>query len=542
MEVSPFNVHLAEYLCGKFADYKQNFSDTEREDLFWLLIHLAVQAGSGHIRTSLDCISQEALLWANTPEIPERLEQSVQRLVKRGIELQLIGRLPTSNAAADSFPPDRPPLLLTSDGQYIYFLRRRREEDNFISMLQKRISGSVKTANAETAESPAEKLSVMFSDGRRLLLLFGGPGTGKTTSICQLLAILDSSLRVFLAAPTGRAASRLAESIPEHKGQTLHRLLGITPNNPPKHSPENPLNADLLVVDEASMIDLPLMNTLLGALSPATTLLLSGDPDQLPSVEAGAVFGDLLAGSREAVKKSVSGPLTGSIVELKTVYRSNSAIMNAAAAVREGSLETLRAAVDGKAVLLKPLIRVEDAVEAIAAAYRNNMGKAEAFTSLSPLRHGPWGVLVINDCISRRLGASEQPFDGMPIVLTRNDPGRNLWNGDRAVLRRRRNTLRAVFPGKENQTDRELPLAVLSAWEPAWIQTVHKSQGSEFDSVLILLPEGADKLLTREILYTAITRARNRVEILADNESLNRALQNQVARNSRIRQWAAAWD
>ncbi|OQX28479.1 MAG: exodeoxyribonuclease V subunit alpha [Spirochaeta sp. LUC14_002_19_P3] len=524
MGFSPFRVHLASSLY--------QYAESLNEELFWLLLHVAEQAGNGHLCTKLDTIAEDMAVYGD--EIPLiKLLAYLNDLLSHGIKAGLIGRLEAEDAPADSLPFNsqgmRPPLVLGADGGHLYFLRRRREEDNFLAMLCARAhSGSPPPSSTDTA-NPAQALAAMYHSGRKIMLLTGGPGTGKTTAIAKLIQQLGPDCRIKLAAPTGRAASRLAENIPGLQGHTLHRLLGIVPGRGARHNPHNPLEADLVIVDEASMVDLPLMNTLLRGLAPRTALLLSGDPDQLPSVEAGALLGDILAGAQLAAEKGITGLLSGAVIQLGKVYRSNTAVLKAAAAVRSGSMEHFMAAIDGEALTLTPMSRPEQLAARLAAAYRRRPGSLDAFSALTPLRRGPWGVPAMNDHISRFMNKSTLPFPGMPIAVTHNDASRSLWNGDRAILRGENSRLRAAFPNREH------PLAVLPGWEPAWIQTIHRGQGSEFDAVAVILPEGADRLLTREILYTAITRAKHKVEIFADETTLAATLNNKVVRNSRIR-------
>ncbi len=523
LNLSPFRIHLAHSLYTRF------FPDTDNENLFWLLFHLAEQAGNGHLRTDMGKIAEEAPQWAvDLEDLPLRLQESAEALVKTCESSGLIGRLEADDDAADSLPIPRPPLVLTPDGSYLYFLRRRREEDLFLTMLSKRaFTGS--NSMPENKSSPAEAIVSLIKSGRKLILLTGGPGTGKTTTIEKVLELLGPSYSTILTAPTGRAASRMAENIPGHIGRTLHNLLGIYPGKKTYHSQKNPLETNLVVVDEASMVDLPLMNTLLSSMAPETVLLLAGDPDQLPSVEAGALFGDLIAGTQK-----IGDPLRGSILQLTTVYRSNTAVLRAAAAIREGRMNALLSSIDGSSVNLLPLEGREKMAEIIASEYRQN---THEFTALTPQRRGPWGVIEMNEKISRILGGRDYPLNGMPIVITRNDASRNLWNGERGLLKNEGDRLNAVFQTSDGEQN--LPLALLPGWEPAWMQTIHKSQGSEYDSVSIILPNGAERLLSREILYTALTRARDRVNIFADEHTLARALEKKVIRNSRIRRWAA---
>ena len=225
----------------------------------------------------------------------------------------------------------------------------------------------------------------------------------------------------------------------------------MSPDRPPKHNREDPLPADLVIVDEASMVDLPTMNLLLDALAPDTALLLVGDPDQLPSVEAGALLGDLLAGAEEAASGSGDGPLAGSVLHLTKVYRSSAGILDTAAAVRAGDAAALEASFREDGVRIRHPDTPEKTAAELAESYRAAVSASRDATDarksvpelfpiygdhsvLSPLRRGPWGTESLNRRISQILSGGGGPFPGMPVMVTGNDQSRNLWNGDRGVL------------------------------------------------------------------------------------------------------------
>jgi exodeoxyribonuclease V alpha subunit len=557
-----FRLYLADSLA---EEYSSDSSSADRRLLRWLLVHLAIQAAGGHMRTNLQHLAVEMSEWYALPgessspgfsqELPTNLSAELPRLLSQGLSSGLISRLDGSIRAADDIPVPRTPLVLSADGHYLYFLKRRRLEDTLLNLLARhcalRNDHNTFPAPSKTPDGPAGELMTKLAEGRRVLLLAGGPGTGKTTAVASLLGLIRLGCgengrefpKTALTAPTGRAAARMMESlkstaldVPEERltGRTLHGLLGMSPGRPPFHDERNPLDAELVVVDEASMVDLPLMNGLLRALPDRAALLLVGDPDQLPSVEAGALLGDLLAGIARQIVPGTS-PLEGSVVRLSTVYRSSTVILDAAAAVRSGDLAALKASFGSEGLSMQQLSSVEAMSHHLAEAYQT-LGH-ERLAVLSPLRRGPWGVPDMNDRISLLVGGTTSPFPGMPIVVMRNDPERNLWNGDRGLIILDGDRLRAQFIGGDHR--RVLPLAVLPSWEPAWVQTIHKSQGSEFDEVIILLPQGAERLLSREILYTALTRARFSVTLFADEEAVKSALERHVVRHSRIRDWAA---
>ncbi len=609
-----FYVLLAESLAEKLISGKLDAGGSSEADwtpenarlLRVFILHLGLQSERGHLRTDLNSLEDDFAEWYGQfgemkgydKTLPARLSAQNKTLIDAALAGGLVGRLETEHSTADSFSVPRPPLVLSADGRYLYFLRRRREEDVLIDALERRCSAgfsSVFPLPARFPElagegSPEAVLMKQLASGRRLLILSGGPGTGKTSTIGRLVSLIEEGRRdadmmeagITAAAPTGRAAARMSEGLPGLTGRTLHSLLGVVPHRPPRHNRDNPLDAELLIVDEASMVDVPMMNRILDALPPSAALLLVGDPDQLPSVEAGALLADLLegaaagstaagssqggaggsgqggaagraetggtreAGGQDAAGSNSGGPLGGAVVRLSKVYRSNTEILDAAAALREGNLELFLQACTKDSIQFRPVPRPDVMARTLADIYkpcvRNNVSFEEynAHTVLTPLRKGLMGVPALNREVSILLGAAEQPFPGMPLVVTRNDARRELWNGDRGVIRATEQGLRACFPPAEPGGEiRTFPLAALEGWEPAWVQTIHRSQGSEFQEVSVILPPEAGRLLTREILYTAFTRARKKVVLYSDEETVSKALSQRVVRLSRVSDWAS---
>lgn len=537
----------------RFADtLTEKLGDENKELLRWLLLHLAIQAGTGHIRTDLVSLEGEIDEWLRSesgdlprgtgPDLPARIAGSAEELIRTNPRLFSV--LPTNETAVDDIPTPRPPLLVSPDSRYTYLLRRRREEDYLLHSVGKLLEddepGSFPLPG-DSRDTPEAVLTLaeLLNRGRRLLLLAGGPGTGKTTAVISLLNLLDAGRReagrppltVALTAPTGRAAARLSEET-SHSGSTMHSLI--------RGSTIRPLDFDLIVVDEASMVDLPLMNRLIEALPSRGCLLLVGDPDQLPSVDIGALLGDLLGGAEDPDSR-----LHHHVVTLNRVYRSDTAVLEAAAAIRSGNPPETTSG-----VVIRPIPDLGELAEILAADYRRELESLSdtalatlynafgRYAVLSPLRKGPFGIAALNERIREALGRGHGIPTAIPVVITANDADRRVFNGDRGVLVETGDKPRIAIP--EGGNFRVFPPSALPGWEPAWIQTVHKSQGSEFDRIIVLLPAGAGRLLTREILYTAVTRAKHRVELWADEEALERALKNRVVRNSRIRDWAAS--
>lgn len=428
-------------------------------------------------------------------------------------------------------------------------------------------------------------------------IISGGPGTGKTTTVSRILAILFSispGLNVALAASTGKAAMRMAESLqaasihmPEAVREkftrlvpeTIHRLLGTLRNTHYfRHNRENPLKYDVVIVDESSMIDVSLFAKLLDAVGPATRLIMLGDKDQLASVEAGSMFGDLCASenafsmlpevaglihqltddaSRQMPAASISSTggslLSGHIVELKHSHRFSAA---------EGIGRFSKAIIDGDQSLLQQFYLREDSRviideryrEAVFLAFvkgykeyiravdiRTALGKLNALRVLCAVRDGEHGLHAINRRIEkylyqqRLINPGNEFYEHRPIIVTRNYYELNLFNGDIGLLRYDENhVLKAFFDDGAGGVKAVLP-GFLAEAETVYAMTIHKSQGSEYDQVLVILPDLADMpLLTAELLYTAVTRAKSKIVLQASAEVVHATVNRRVKRSSGI--------
>jgi exodeoxyribonuclease V alpha subunit len=421
-----------------------------------------------------------------------------------------------------------------------------------------------------------QRLATAVAAGRWVSVITGGPGTGKTHTVARLLKVLldqpGPPPRIALAAPTGKAAARLQESVLEQAAavglpldlaaSTLHRLLGWRPDSRSRfrHDAGNHLPYDVVVVDESSMVSLTMMSRLLEALRPTTRLVLVGDPDQLTPVDAGAVLSDLV--HRPAPAGAVAGlpdddrdgvdldaeerrQLRNGVVRLRVSQRYGPGIAGLAEAVRKGEADrVLELLEDGAELALEPdATALEERIRAVAAELRGAAEDGDAERCLALLgRHrllcahqrGPAGVATWNDRVGRLIGAvpGEWP-PGAPVLITANDYENELWNGDTGVVVRSAEGLRAAFL---RATDPVLvPLSRLSAVSPAHALTVHRSQGSQFEEVAVLLPPASSPLLTRELLYTAVTRASRRVRIVGSADSVRAAVGRQVVRASGLR-------
>lgn len=393
-----------------------------------------------------------------------------------------------------------------------------------------------------------------------LSIVAGGPGTGKTTIALRILAahfLHRPDSRVAMAAPTGKAAVRIEESItanlpglrqslssalPENlfsaieklRGATLHRLLGPVPASPYfRHNPSNPLPLDLLILDEGSMIDLPLMAKLMEALPASAHLVLLGDPHQLPSVEVGSVFADSL---RDEAIQSVTTTLHRNFRarEAPAIIRLCDQIRNESVSPSQW-LQSLDES--GPEVVFHPLHSPADLTELHQLAIRRytealspDLPPAEAFNRslsfrvLTAVRQGPYGMQDFNTRLLRDL-----PDHHQLILVGRNEPAVGLYNGDIGLLPAdSSNEGTAWFPARHS-----LPRLRVPPFSPAYAMTGHRAQGSEFAEVHVILPAARQSpVLTREWLYTAISRARHRLHLWASPEAVHQCLRNPTRRLS----------
>ena len=429
-------------------------------------------------------------------------------------------------------------------------------------------------------------------------IITGGPGTGKTTTVAKMLAILftiDPAFKVALAAPTGKAAVRMAESLKGSKidvdiaikekfktlvPTTIHRLLKYVPDSPYfKHDQTNPLNYDLVIVDEASMIDAALFSKLLAAIGPATRIILLGDKDQLASVEAGSLLGDLCqtqttmnvlsAENVELINSFIPGieqqistgyieaaanVLSEHIIELKRSRRftGDGGIGKFSKAIIHGRLDEIEAFVDENkdAAVTIDTSYADDLFNSFITGYENFIGEKDISKALEKLnqlrvlcavREGPQGLKAVNKKIEMILvekGLIDNKiefYNNRPIIVTRNYPELKLFNGDVGMIRPdSTGSLKAWFEDSDKNLRAVLPGYITSA-ETVFAMTIHKSQGSEYAKVLVMLPSSADQpLLTRELLYTAITRAKEAVLLQAGKEVILYTANRSVQRASGI--------
>lgn len=474
--------------------------------------------------------------------------------------------------------PPVTPLVL--DAGLLYLQRLWLAEQQVVLQileLDRRVPGNSAAVQAVSTENlsaeQARALAIALS--RSLLLLTGGPGTGKTFTLARILvalAALDPSLRIAIAAPTGKAAARLSQALADLQPgqswvvQTVHALLGARgAGTAARHGRDFPLPHDVVVIDEASMLGLELAESLLSAIGPGARLILAGDADQLSSVEPGNVFADLIAAG--------TGPLSNAVLRLTHNYRQSDhpEIVLLAAAVQAGDLDRLepqriplrhaeRPAVlveraSGRyELLLQSLARQwvqpggqaavlarpekADPSESVWSPALNVLRQFTQYRMLTALRSGPWGSVELAAAIDRRLSGHDGSlrrsdwFNGRLVTLSRNLRAHGLANGDIGV-----GWILGDLPGVVFDLPTGplwLPVSQLPGLEPAWCLTVHKAQGSEFDEIDLVLAPAGHALARRELVYTGVTRARRAVTLWGEPAALASAAATPMQRRASL--------
>ncbi|MDP8175512.1 exodeoxyribonuclease V subunit alpha [Phocoenobacter skyensis] len=515
----------------------------------------------------------------------------------------------------------------------LYFYRYWQSENRIVSYLKQAVTFEQEFAKNDlnrtaltqlfTEQTPHidwQKIAVATALTKNFTLISGGPGTGKTTTVVKILLALQLKqqysnlppLNIKLAAPTGKATARLKESISHNlryfdfpkevklqiptNAFTLHRLLGISPrSDTPKYHRDNPLHLDVLVVDEASMIDLSLMEKMINALPPTTRLIMLGDKDQLASVEAGNIMSELgefitlgyseqhcqylnkVTGYQLATNNAQTPPICDSLCHLRHSYRFNensgishlSVQINAQQAVTSWQLfakfADLHLVEYQAATQFSEKIKweehcIQQIINRAVALYtdyltlvkqRNknpdSVSVEHIFTAfnkvrfLSALRVGNFGVERLNERIAEALrlknlvhfSHQRENYSGKAIMITENTPSSHIYSGDIGlILPDEQGHLRVYFETTMNGKPHSITPSRLPNYEMAYIMTVHKSQGSEFEHTLLILPLTYSPILTKELLYTAITRAKNQFTLFGNEKIWRQMVNAKIQRQS----------
>ncbi|MET3875388.1 exodeoxyribonuclease V subunit alpha [Chitinophaga sp. OAE865] len=560
---------------------------------------LSKKGSEGHICIHLDKIAEEK---NNLPESYQKIETSNQALEN----IPLVGTRGN----------DKQPFVIYQNRLYLqryfryetdflqrirqFLLKEKIQLPGRIALLQQQ-QPLISKLFAGNNNDPADWQLAAAITGvlNNFTIITGGPGTGKTTTVAKILAILfatDPALKVALAAPTGKAAARMAESLRNTtidvdapvaekfralQPATIHRLLKPISGSPYfRHDKDNPLNYDVVIVDECSMIDVALFAKLLDAIHPDTRLILLGDKDQLASVEAGSLFGDLCQAqehlnrftdsrrqlinnfipeeSRQipasATQNDDHHPLFQHLVELRHSHRftGDKGIGKFSWAIISNNVPVISSFFPPSAdeqVIIDPEAS-EQLFEDFIAGYASFIAEKDIAAALKLLnaqrvltavREGPQGLRTVNKKIEKYLfdkkliTANTEFYENRPVILTRNYYEHGLFNGDTGIIRADENgVLMAWFEDSTGALKAVLP-GYLTQAETAFAMTIHKSQGSEFGEVLVLLPDTTDvPILTRELLYTAVSRAKNKVYVQGTPEVILMAAERFVERASGI--------
>lgn len=469
-----------------------------------------------------------------------------------------------------------PPVLHLYKDRLLYLDRYWREEkqvcDDLLALLAAPAPpGLPDLTRLFPAEYEEQRVAAEIALSQAVTVLTGGPGTGKTTTVARLLALLAeqaelagrSQPRIALAAPTGKAAARLQEAVQHELAKldaadrgrlgdlhalTMHRLLGAKPGTSARfrHDRVNRLPHDVIVVDETSMVSLTMMARLLEAVRPDTRLILVGDADQLASVEAGAVLADLVDGlsARDDV----------SVAALRTSRRFGESIGALAEAIRVGdadSVLTLLRSDDEhiefvedddpterlRAILVPHALRLREA--AVLGAADVALATLDEHRLLCAHRRGPFGVAHWNRQVEKWIAEETgQPawsewYAGRPLLVTANDYGLRVYNGETGVVVAGPDGLRAVIASATGPLD--FATSRLGDIETMHAMTIHKSQGSQAEEVTVLMPPQDSRLLTRELFYTAVTRAKAKVRVVGSGASVRAAIGRRAVRASGLR-------
>ncbi|WGE46849.1 exodeoxyribonuclease V subunit alpha [Actinobacillus equuli] len=623
--------HLSElnYQFAKMIAHKQqayNYNEQQQNLAILLAALLSYHVMQGHTALRLDSNAAQSFFGLEHKKLGHDFQSEILQKIGGISPLEWQDILHEHIAFSHS-PMQIAPMLFQHG--LLYFYRYWQAEHNIARYLQQAVEFPEEFENTDldkqilfelfpekTTEIDWQKIAVATALRQRFCVISGGPGTGKTTTVAKLLVALQarqyrqqkSALNIALVAPTGKAAARLKESISNSfekmqltfeiptYASTIHRLLGVRPNSDtPTYHVKNPLHLDLLVVDEASMIDLSLMEKLMNALKPSTRLIILGDKDQLASVEAGAIMGELgefvqlgyssahceylykVTGYSLSEQSNVL-PICDTLCHLQKSHRFSeySGIGQLAALVNQKKENeswriftksqtdlvcikypsTTQFAEKRQWVQHCVNLVVEKAVEHYQVYLKlvqqrvsnpNKISVNEIFEAfqkvrfLSALRVSELGSERLNQNIAEALkkarllnfAFSRDSYAGKPILITQNSPQNNIYSGDIGIiLPDEHNQLRVYFDTKVENTHLSLSLSRLPEHEVAYVMTVHKSQGSEFEHTFFIMPLNSAPVITKELIYTAVTRAKQTFTLFSEEKVWKIGVRANVQRQS----------
>ncbi|QDJ12507.1 exodeoxyribonuclease V subunit alpha [Mergibacter septicus] len=615
-----------DYYFAQFITEQGKACSTATQDLVAFLACLS----SYYHQQGYSCLYLNAELWKNPFDLAYRqdkceilsaIQQKMTEVMPTSLNFQQWQHQLQSHPAFSTAPTTNAPFLLQQySTQTALYLQRVWQDEHQIATFLAQSKTNSKLNKEQIAiildklfpeqdsnptnEINWQKVAIATAIKQQICLISGGPGTGKTRTVSRLLIGLQwlqllnhqAPLCIKLVAPTGKAAARLNESISDaiqsmpladelknlipQQASTIHRLLGLSADRLAKYNQNNPLNVDVLVIDEASMIDLSLLATLFRALPASTKVILLGDKDQLASVEAGAILGELgqfldegyslqhAEYLQQVCQQQVNTnhhqtPLRDSLCHLSKSYRfdSQSGIGHLARAINQNNAHQSWQCFTRYADL--ELINYQNSPAQQVANYavtqysryleqilaKKNLTQTQIkqiFTLfkqirfLSALRIGHLGVENLNDLIAEQLRIAKlvyfrQPhewYSGKAIMVTQNDPNIQLFNGDIGLALPDEDGRLKIWFESENGQFRAISPSRVPANEPAYVMTIHKSQGSEFEHCIMLLPQEFNPILTNELIYTGITRAKKRLTVFADEQIWKTAVYTHTTRQS----------
>jgi exodeoxyribonuclease V alpha subunit len=566
-----------------YALAKLHLAEEKSEAMAAFICHLILAAQNGHL-----CIQIHEQTLIPPPEaiwLSESRENDLALLMHKLPALIIQGAQQSAAHLLDNSPAEDSAKPICRCGNLYYLKKYWSQENLWISCVKKllqpiqgiafdqsRIQASIEPLLSSKKLLPEQAQAILQASQQGLLLICGGPGTGKTYTAGQLIKTLWEHLsaeerqtfEIVLAAPTGKAAANLQSSLVKAtegiqnwqipKAKTLHALLEINPYASYKKQTFSPLGADLILVDESSMIDTKMMLGLFAKIKPGARLILLGDHHQLPAVGMGSPFSDLKTylQTEEIYKKQ--------ICELTTCLRAElQSILDLASSIKTGNVENMLTLLKNPSAGIAciffeshlPLKKLQEKLLKHTSSQFSMQGSSKPedlfalynqFRILSPLRKGPFGIESLNqlflaECLKN--APDDEPF-AAPILLTKNDYKNELFNGEIGVLVKmhKQEGLHpgdyALFPAKNGepiQTFRQIPALLLPQFEYAYCLSVHKSQGSEFEKVLLILPPGAE-VFGREVFYTAVTRSKKNLQIWTNEQTLVQTMQRSSQRLS----------